>query len=193
MKRLELFEFEDFNWLPSVIRNGATNLVVVFHTLLGTVKVLSNLILKINEKVGFDQINDLGSGAGGPMIGVIDELNKRNSEHFKTLILSDYYPNKSIVDEINRRQIPNVTYLESSVDATNMKNALSGLKTMIACFHHMRPLKAQKILLSAQKNKEPILIYEIAKNNIPVLVWWFLLPLSLAVLFLMALFMTPFI
>lgn len=31
MKRLELFEFEDFIWLPDFIRNGVTGLIKVLH------------------------------------------------------------------------------------------------------------------------------------------------------------------
>lgn len=38
--------------------------------------------------------------------------------------------------------------------------------------------------------KQPILIYEIGENNIPLLLWWLLLPLSLSILVIMSLFMT---
>jgi len=56
----------------------------------------------------------------------------------------------------------------------------------------MPPNKAREILKSAQDHKQPLLIYEIAENKLPLLVWWLLLPVSLVILFLMSWFMTPF-
>ena len=64
---------------------------------------------------------------------------------------------------------------------------------MIGSFHHMKPTTAKKILQSAQNNRQPILIYEVAKNNIPIFLWWLLLPISLTILILMSLIMTPFV
>ena len=89
MKRLELFEFEDFSWLPSSIRTGVTNLIKVFHRLLGTTDVLVDLIRACQEKVNFTQITDLGSGSGGPMIDVIEKINEINAnQHPIKLTLS---------------------------------------------------------------------------------------------------------
>ena len=68
MKRIELFEFEDFPWLPNVVRTGVTNLIVVLHKLMGTKEVISKLILGITNKHKLNQIVDLGSGSGGPML-----------------------------------------------------------------------------------------------------------------------------
>lgn len=194
MKRIELFEFEDFSGLPNVIRTGVTNLIIVFHKLIGTKSVLTNLIIEISSKIKFTKIIDMGSGSGGPMIEVIQELNTKNkSKQRIELVLSDKFPNKEIITRINNLRIPNVYYLEDSVDASKMETLPKGLKTMIASFHHMSPKLAKAILSSAARSKEPILIYELAENNIPVLIWVLLLPLSLSILILMSLIMTFFV
>ena len=193
MKRLELFEFEDFNWLPSVIRSGITNLLIVFHRLMGSSEVIANLIGELRSKHNFNQIVDLGSGSGGAMFDVIKKVNEGEKDQPLELLLSDYYPNADVVGKINKQQIPHVKYHESSMDATNIGEAPEGLKTMIASFHHMAPEKAKQILLSAQENKQPILIYEVAKNNIPTLLWWIFLPISLVILIVMSLVMTLFV
>ncbi|MCB9284138.1 MAG: hypothetical protein H6563_08710 [Lewinellaceae bacterium] len=194
MKRIELFEFEDFNWLPGFIRTGVTNLIRVFHRLIGTSDVLVDLITECRKKISFTQIVDLGSGSGGPMIGVIEEINKRSTgENPINLLLSDKYPNVKTVQQINNLKIPYVTYHANSLDALEIGNAPKGLKTMIASFHHMKPKIARRILDAAEKKKEPILIYEIAENNIPVVLWCLLLPLSLVILVIMSLIMTPFV
>jgi len=193
MKRLELFEFEDFQWLPNFLRSGVTNLIKVLHRLTGTPEVLSSLILSIKEKHNFEQIVDLGSGSGGPMLEVIKEINKSNSGNPVNLLLTDFYPNPKVVNNINSQKIVNVRYHESSLDAKDIEKAPKGLKTMIASFHHMKPSVAMEILHSAEKSKQALLIYEIAKNNVPVLIWWLLLPLSLIILIVMSLIMTLFV
>lgn len=193
MKRLELFEFEDYEWLPGVIRSGITNLLIVLHRLAGTPEVIAELIKEIKLKHDFTQIIDMGSGSGGAMFNVIKKLNSLEENQQVELILSDYHPNATIVEKTNRQNIPNVRYYENSLDATNISEAPEGLKTMIASFHHMPPDKAKRILQSAEKNKQPILIYEIAKNNVPTLLWWILLPISLLILIVMSMAMTLFV
>ncbi|WP_299225031.1 hypothetical protein [uncultured Psychroserpens sp.] len=191
MKRLELFEFEDFNWLPIFIRSGITKLIIVLHRFIGTSEVITNLIIEIQKKSHFNQIIDLGSGAGGPMLDVIQRLQSKHTN--LELILTDLYPNQTIVKTINNKKLAHVTYSKTALDATNVNEVSQGLKTMIASFHHMKPNIAKKILKSAQDSNSPILIYEIAKNTIPTLIWWLLLPISLLILMVMSLVMTLFV
>ncbi|MBV7270306.1 hypothetical protein [Winogradskyella luteola] len=192
MKRIQLFEFEDFIWFPSSIRTGMTNLLVVLQKIMRTSDIIASLIITAKQRNNFSQIIDLGSGSGGIMLDVIKKLNINNTESLK-LLLTDLHPNSKLVEQINSTKIHNVTYNKSSVDATNLSNLPMGLKTMVNSFHHMPPNVAKSILKSAQDNKHPLLIYEIGENTIPTLLWWLLLPLSLAILFVMALLMTPFI
>jgi hypothetical protein len=192
MKRVQLFEFEDFNWFPKTIRNGMTNLIMVFMKMLGTKEVLGNLIEEAKTKRDFDQIVDLGSGSGGVMPDVVRDYNAKNSASPVKLILTDLYPNQDIVDGYNSQK-DEVSYLEKSVDAVDMEDAPQGLKTMVNSFHHMPPEKAKAILKSAHDNKQTILIYELTENKMPLLLWWLFLPISLSILVVMCLFMTPFV
>ncbi|WP_435623596.1 hypothetical protein [Flagellimonas sp.] len=193
MKRLELFEFEDFGWLPSDLRSGATNLIKILHRLVGTSEVLADLILGVREKVDFNQIVDLGSGSGGPMIETIDKINQRNPDTQISLLLTDLYPNQKIITDVEALNLPNIAYHPESLNALKLDTSPKGLKTMVASFHHMRPDVAKQILEKAEQSGEPILIYEIAKNNIPILIWWIMLPISLVILIIMSLCMTLFV
>ena len=193
MKRIQLFEFEDFTWLPATIRAGVTNLLKVFHKLMGTADVLSLLIMKVRKHYHFDQVVDLGSGSGGAMFDSFEIINSATGDKPLSLLLTDLYPNKKIVEEINSGNHPNIQYKPESVNASDLSEAPSGLKTMIASFHHMKPEVAKKILQSAVQTKSPILIYEVAKNTIPTLLWWIFLPISLVILFVMSWLMTPFV
>ena len=194
MKRKELFEFEDFSWFPSYIRVGMTNLILVFHKMMGTTSVISNLIIDLRKKVhfNFNTIVDLGSGSGGPMPGVINYINEKEKDAKLNLLLTDLHPNPELVKKINTDNNEFVNYHKKSINATNLLEAPKGLKTMIASFHHMSPEIAKNILQSASKNKHSILIYELAKNNVPFIAWVLLLPISLSILIIMSLIMTPF-
>ena len=192
MKRIQLFEFEDFNWFPKPIRTGMTNLLVVLHKMFGTHEVLTKLITTVKKNYNFSKIIDLGSGSGGIMPEVIKSLNKEQATDNIKLFLTDLHPNANLVKRINNEN-EHISYLESSVNATNLNGLPNGLKTMVASFHHMPPEIAKSILKSAQDNKQPFLIYELAENKIPILLWWILLPLSLTILFIMSLFMTLFV
>lgn len=60
LKRVQLFEVEDFNWFPKSIRNSMTNLIMVLMKMLGTNEVLGNLIVEAKTTFDFEQIVDLG-------------------------------------------------------------------------------------------------------------------------------------
>ena len=101
MKRIQLFEFEDFSWFPSWIRMSMTNLIMVLHKMIGTKDVLATLLLDIRKKHPFDQIVDLGSGSGGVMPEAVRFLNDNHPESPVSLLLTDLHPNTEFIAYIN--------------------------------------------------------------------------------------------
>lgn len=192
MKRIQLFEFEDFSWFPIWIRSSMTNLLVVMHKLMGTKEVLSGILSTIKNRYSFSQIVDMGAGSGGIMPQVVEHLNNQNSDTPIHLLLTDLHPNIEFINYINASKLKNTSYSEIPLDATNLSKTPKGIKTMINSFHHMPPKKAKNILRSAQENNQALLIYEMAENKTPLILWWLLLPLSLIIVFIMALLLTPF-
>lgn len=193
MKRIQLFEFEDFMWFPGWLRNDLTNLIVVFNNLFGVNEVLSTLLFRIMKTTGNKNIIDIGSGSGGAMPGVLHTLHNEYNFKDASLTLTDLYPNREAVSLFNHQENSKIKYLEESVDATDLIKTPVGLKTMVNCFHHMKPIEAKQILNSAKENNQVILIYELSDNKISLLAWWILLPLSLIILIIMVWFMTPFV
>ncbi len=192
MKRIQLFEFEDFNWFPAWMRAAMTNLIVVLHKILGTKEAVISTLNIAQEKHPFHRIVDMGSGSGGIMPIAVEALNSERKGEEISLLLTDLHPNQSYIQQIEEQNIPNLSYSSTSLDATNLATAPEGLKTMSNSFHHMPPKQAKAILKSAQDNRQALVIYEIAENKIPLLAWWIFLPISLAIVFIMALVMTPF-
>ncbi len=193
MKRIQLFEFEDYKWFPSWLRTCMTNLLMVFLKMMGTSEVLAYLMARVLREKELSQIVDLGSGSGGAMPEVLKELHEIEDLDQVELVMTDLYPNKKVAKKFNENTQDKIRYLETPVDATDLHSAPNGLKTMVNSFHHMSPKAARKILESAVKNRQPILIYEMAENKIPTLVWALFLPIALPILMLMTLFMTPFV
>ncbi|WP_299530935.1 hypothetical protein [Ulvibacterium sp.] len=193
MKRIQLFEFEDFSWFPNWLRNCMTNLIVVLQRMMGTSEALASLIARIIHDKKIWRIVDMGSGSGGAMPEVLKILHTKEGLEHVELMMTDLYPNKEFIQRFNNTPKTGISYYEHSVDATDIATAPEGLKTMVNSFHHMPPKEARKILESAQENHQPLLIYELGENNIPLLVWWVFLPIGLIILVVMVLFMTPFV
>ena len=191
MKRIQLFEFEDQSWFPDRFRIALTKLIAVLHKITGLSDIVVNELSQIIKITGEKEIIDLGSGAGGPMPEVFQQL-KENGIDIK-VTLSDLFPNEKFVREFNAESVEGISYSDKPIDATHLECAPKGLKTFFNSFHHMPPEMAKKIFHSAQASNEPIFIYEMANNKIPLLIWLLLLPISLIILFVMVLFMTPFV
>ena len=47
MKRIQLFEFEDFRWFPGWLRVCMTNLIVILQKMIGVPELLAVLIADI--------------------------------------------------------------------------------------------------------------------------------------------------
>ena len=187
MKRIHLFEFEDFAWFPNGLRMSLTRLIVVMHRLLGSSADLTNLLQRALAHSPTPTIVDLCSGSGGPMLEVYHTLKARPGADSLRLTLTDLYPNLELAAAINGQAGAGVRYETRSVDATRVGPELRGVRTMLCSLHHMRPDVTRRILRDAQQQRQPICVYEISDNSFPISLWW----LALLPNFLVALFITP--
>lgn len=158
------------------------------HDLLGTGNKVAELVAKVLAKTDSSTIVDLCSGSGGPMPEVLQILNDKHDEQNIRLTLTDLYPDLETAKTLNTQEDNNINYLTTPVDATQ-DLTMSGLRTMIGSFHHMEPKEARKILASVQKSGEPICIFEVSDNSIPVGLWWISIPIN----FIMTFFITPLV
>ena len=191
MKRIHLFEFEDMDWFPSSIRACMTRLIIVFMRVIGGERILEREVARALEKTGEDEIVDLGSGAGGSMPAVLAALREDGKHH--SLTMTDLFPNPTTVEHFNKMAVEGQRYHPEPVDATDIATAPAGLKTMINCFHHMRPEQATEILSSAKNCGEPLFIYELTAKKPPNIIWWLSLPIGLPITGLMSVLFTPFV
>ena len=188
MKRIHLFEFEDFSWFPNSLRICLTRLMVVMHKLLGSSADLVQLLSRALAHSESADIVDLCSGSGGPMLEVYRTLKQQPGLDCLTLTLTDLYPNLPLAAALKGEADANLRYETQPIDATDVGPELRGVRTLVGSFHHMRPAVARRILHDAKGKHQPICVYEISDNSFPIGLWW----MSLPVIFLMALFITPF-
>jgi hypothetical protein len=193
MKRVHVFEFEDAAWFPSWLRASMTNVIVVFGRAIGVTDVLSALVSRVLVQERVNQIVDLGSGAGGVMPAVLERIRSNADTAETSLLLTDLYPNGDAIAALDRSVDGQIHYERDPVDATDLASAPAGLKTMINCFHHMKPEQARSILKSAQESRQPLLVYEMGDNKIPFALWCLGLPIALPLVALMCLVLTPFV
>jgi hypothetical protein len=189
MKRLQLFEFEDYAGFPAVWRNSMTRYLVLLHRLVGTRALLVERLAPVLRALPRPRIIDLGSGSGGPMPEVAEALRRHEGLSELTLTLSDAHPNRAAVAEIRRVGSPHLEYLESPLDAAAVDPELEGLRTMICSLHHFRPESARRVLESAARARQPFFAYELSDNGFPRALWWLALPINV----LSVLLLTPFV
>ncbi|WP_040400301.1 DUF2798 domain-containing protein [Cecembia lonarensis] len=189
MKRLHLFEFEDFPWFPNWIRALMTNYIQSFHKILQTDKLLLPLVKKGLLYSDTDQIIDLCSGSGGPMIEVFKSLKREGRFSNLQMKLTDLYPNQKAIAYLQEEEIKGLSYQNKPQDVTRLNPKTKGLRTLVSGMHHMRPEMARKVLHQAQSSQQPILVFEISDNSAPTFLWWLAIPVA----FLISLFVTPFV
>jgi hypothetical protein len=188
MKRIQLFELEDYPWFPHWLRACLTRLMVVMHQLLGTPADVASLLTRALRHTGQHTIVDLCSGGGGPMREVFRVLQAQPSGEQLSLTFTDLYPNREVAAEVNSGPNPALTYRLAPVNALQVPVELAGVRTMVGSFHHMNPATARSILQHARDSRQAICIVEMSDNSLPIALWW----VSLPMIFLMVFFLTPF-
>lgn len=131
-------------------------------------------------------IMDLCSGGGGCLLQIRKILSEDKGIEV-TLFLSDKYPNMDTLSKITAMSNPDITYIPSSVDATDVPQRYSGFRTLFTSLHHFCPGDVRKIIQDAVKKGKPIGIFEFTERTLSSIIKaLFLGPLGV-------IFQTPFI
>lgn len=191
MKRIQLFEFEDQKWFGPSFRVALTKVLEVLDRVTGLHGVLAHELDQLISKTGQKKLFDYGSGSGGAMPETLKLLKAKYPDI--QLELSDLFPDEKYAQIYNDDKNDSITYNLKPVDASNANHKHDGIKTLINSFHHLTPEVATKVLKTAQDNNDTIIIYEMAENKIPTIIWWLGLPIGLVLVSVMALLLTPFV
>ncbi|MBL8602411.1 MAG: hypothetical protein JNK72_10855 [Myxococcales bacterium] len=166
--RVHLFEWEDFAWFPSVLRDGGTAFLAFAERHSGHARCLAPVLSRALTATGSTAVLDLCSGAGGPA-GVLSEA--LSAEHPSLAVtLTDRYPNPAAWAALEASTAGRVKGLSRPVDARAVPDDLDGFRTLFNAFHHFRPDDARAILADAMRARRPIGVFEVVSRELPMLV-----------------------
>jgi hypothetical protein len=163
VNRVHAPEFEDFAWFPAVLRDGLTDMLSVSATTLRVFDPAISVLKRMLEQSGSRRIVDLCSGGGGPLLSLVDALERSHGMAIE-VVLTDKFPNAQAFARAERKR-PRVTALRASIDATEVPRELSGVRTLFNALHHFRPQAARALFADAVRKRQPIAAFEVVERS----------------------------
>jgi hypothetical protein len=173
MRRRQWIELEDLPWFPKVLRDGGTAFLTLAARLTRQDEAFVELIERTLRHTGGDSVVDLCSGGGGPAV-VVSKILARRGFPVRT-VLTDLYPNVSALRHAAAATAVEVSL--ESVNALDVPDGLTGMRTLFNAFHHFTPQDSRAILENAVRRRQPIGVFEAVHRDIPMLLVLALLPL----------------
>lgn len=174
MSRLHLFELHEQPWCPAAIRDGATDCLRFIATVGNQYKHVVPLLQQALLTTDAPRIIDLCSGGGGPWHSLASKLRTGQGDPVQ-ILLTDLYPNQG-AGEARHTATPQLHFIVTPVDATQLPADLTGFRTLFTAFHHFSPQHAQAILQDAVNANQGIAIFEQTARTPVALLTMFLLP-----------------
>jgi hypothetical protein len=179
MRRMHLFEIEDQPWCPAAIRDAATDFLQFALKTGKNYEPVTPFLNGVLARLGERRVVDMGSGGGGPWLGLVGEVDAE-------VTLTDRYPNLEAFRRARAQSGGWLGFHAEPVDAAAMPAGLRGFRTMFTAFHHSTPGAARAILADAVRNGQGIGIFEMTERSARCIVATLFSPLLVLVA-------TPFI
>jgi hypothetical protein len=157
-----LFEFEDLDWFPNVVRHGGTDFLRFFFTASKFYQPVVPLLSDLLRNSGERKILDLCSGSGGSMSLVKKDIERLLGENL-IVTLSDKFPQQqSQRNSIHDR----MEYHHKSIDVLLDVPPTEGVRTMFTAIHHFNETQVSSILQNASSSGKPVAIFDGADKNV---------------------------
>lgn len=190
MPRLHLFEIEDQPWCPAAVRDTLTDTLAFVLNRTNRYGPIVPRLRRALERTGARRILDLCSGAGGPWLRLLPQLEGGGAgEPRIDILLTDRYLNRPALERVRGASGHRIDFHPHPVDATRVPPELDGFRTLFTAFHHFRPADARAILEDAVREGQGIAIFEVNERRLLSLLILAFAPL--AVLFAVP-FLRPF-
>ncbi|MFC7524358.1 hypothetical protein ACFQRK_10410 [Parapedobacter sp. GCM10030251] len=180
MRRLHLFEFEDFSWFPNWLRDYGTDFLRAISNRADYYEHLIPLMREVLERSNEATFIDLASGGGGGWEKILRRLIPLRPD--VRVVLTDLFPNNAAFAKLESQFPAHVTHCAYPVNVLDVPSCLHGVRTQFMSFHHFNPLDAQRIVSHAVAQRASILVVEAQERNVftllkfillsPLSVWW---------------------
>lgn len=185
--RLHLFELEDQGWLPSTLRELATDYLATIESRLGLGAMIGRKLDAVCQRSGLESCVDLGSGSGGVWPDILASV--ASSRPSFQAVLSDRYPNLVRWHALEKASDGRIRHICQSVDARNPPSAPAGIRTLCNVLHHFEPEEVRGLLQAVARTGHPIAVFEVVDRRLSSVLG--MLPVPLTV-WLMTPTMRPF-
>ncbi len=169
IRKLRLFEFEDQNWFPDMVRSGMTDFLRYFIRFLNIYKPVTPLLLEVLHQTRQTHLVDLGSGGGGAIEQIHQNLSLQSTQNI-TITLTDKFPNPAAWQYIRQKTNGLINFYAEPVDANQVPIDLIGVRTLFSAAHHFEPQQLTQILASAVAAQTGICLFDGGSKSI----WMFL-------------------
>lgn len=165
LPRLQLFEFNDLDWVGSDLRDTVVESLsrglAWGRTLTGLVQPFAEFL----EAAGTDSVLDLCAGAGGPAQILTQEFRRAGREP-PELLLTDLFPRERAWQRLVAAE-PRIKAHHAPIDASAIPGDLGSgrARAIINAFHHFPPNLAERILADAVRSRAPIWVSEPFERN----------------------------
>jgi len=163
MRRLHLFELEDFDWVPRVVRDGGTDLLDLGFGRLGFYDGVAPKLLALLEATGASRMVDLCSGGGGGTLSMRSRV--RGAGLDVEIVLSDRNPNEAGMARVSALGDARTTYRAEPVDAMSGGGEVEGVRTMSGALHHFRPDAVRALIAGVVARGEPLAFFDVAASR----------------------------
>ncbi len=157
--RFRLFEFEDLSWFPDVIRSGMTDFLRYFIPMLNVYQPVTPFLLEVLEQTQQKHIVDLGSGGGGAIEQIHQNLSKQTAQKIR-ITLTDKFPNPAAWQYIQQKTNHQIDFYADPVDANHVPATLNGVRTLFSAAHHFQPEQIKSMLKEAIRQQQGICIFD---------------------------------
>lgn len=162
--RFQAFEFCDQAWLPAPIREGFMDCLNLIHRLWQPYRHIAPIVSAWAQRLGVDEVLDLGSGGGEQAATVLEYMEKQGLRPVR-LVLSDLYPDLSAWQRLVARLGPErVGFFDKPVSFSQIPKQYRAL-TIFSAFHHLPPEAAKALLSEVVAHRDGLCIVEFTRRT----------------------------
>lgn len=195
MRRIHLFELEDFDWVPRPIRDGGTDLLDLGFDRLGFYDGVAPKLVSLLEHTGASRIVDLCSGGGGGTLQMRERIRSRIGD--VEMLLSDKNPNEAGIARVAALSDPKTRYRSESVDAMQGGGDAEGVRTMSGALHHFPPDAVRALITGVVARRAPLAFFDVAASpairKLPIVLAPLMMSVNMVMLFIGSLLLVPLV
>ena len=160
MKRRQLFEFQDLPWFPDLLREAQMEILSRADRTSGFARAIAPALGRALDLVAADEILDLCSGGGGPILPILAEFAALGRTPPR-VSLSDLYPRVAMWSRLKERAGGRLDFVAESVDATRLPpDPAGGVTTIINALHHFPPERVRAIIAAVARRGSTLFVAE---------------------------------